>query len=313
MKLSSDYYPQFIKLWVLFILFYSNIFSQEVNNKSSLDSSESSINWNRTALIGCSIVAVNTGLWFLYNDVYYSNQKKVKMHSRSDWFNYTLNIDKLGHIHSTLTLHKLSTQASRWCNFSEENSLWIGSAISWFHMLQIELSDSRYEKWGFSWEDFSSNTIGALYPNLQYYFPLMKSFNLKFSYHPSGHFKQKYVDQFIEDYEGKTYWLTINIHDLLPSSLKPYWFDWLQIAIGYGGEKLIVPHTKSPWWKYNSVGKKGLGEQEWYISFDYDLIGLFKPENNSFWYTLLENLNLLHFPSPAIRISPSSIYYGIYF
>jgi hypothetical protein len=293
-------------------------FSNAFSNDDTLNNNQPEINWTRAAIVGGGAIALNTFLFVYYQEVYYKNEPSSKLHAESDWYNYALNIDKFGHIHSTISLHRFFRQAAEWCDFSETTSLWIASAFSWSHMLTMEISDGLHKNWGFSWGDFGSNTIGALYPNLQYYVPFMENFNLKVTYFPSPNYDRGWVSQWIEDYEGRKYWITINVHNLLPTPLESYCPDWLQLAIGYGGTQLIVPnpeyptYTKLPW-KYNSVGKQGLGEQEWYIALDYDLLKLFKPEKGTFWYTLLDDLNLVHFPAPTIRISPSSIYYGLYF
>lgn len=274
---------------------------------SSTDSLQNKINWKRALIAGGSIAALNAGLWIYYNKAFYSGQKS-KFHFQNDWYNYTLNIDKLGHFHSAIALQKFSYKVVRWANFSETESMWIASGLSWLHLLQVEISDAFHVKWGFSIPDFTANTIGSVYPNLQKYFPVLKPINFKVSYYPSHNFNNGNVEHIIEDYEGRKYWMTIGLHEYLPPNLKNYWPEWLNIAVGYGGNKLIKSNGN-----YNSSGKKGLGEQEWFIGLDYDLLKIFNPDKNSFWYQVLDILNLVHLPSPAIRIKPSTIYYGLYF
>lgn len=307
-----------IFLSLLILLNVNYIFAQKDSSKvlplnfidddASYDSlNQNKINWNRALIAGGSIAALNAGLWIYYNKAFYSGTKS-KFHFQNDWYNYTLNIDKLGHFHSAISLQKFSYKVVRWANFSESESMWIASGLSWLHLLQVEISDAFHVKWGFSIPDFTANTLGAVYPNLQHYFPGLKPINFKVSYYPSHNFNNGNVEHIIEDYEGRKYWLTIALHEYLPANLKDYWPGWLNIAVGYGGSKLIKSNGN-----YNSSGKKGLGEQEWFIGFDYNLLKIFNPDKNSFWYQVLDILNLVHFPSPAIRIKPSTIYYGLYF
>ena len=62
---------------------------------------------------------------------------------------------------------------------------------------------------------------------------------------------------------------------------------------------------------YNSVNGVGQGEQEWYIALDYDMRKL--PGDSAFMQFVKESLNLFHWPAPAIRFTPSAVYYGLYF
>ncbi|MBR9977361.1 MAG: hypothetical protein KFH87_04675, partial [Bacteroidetes bacterium] len=62
---------------------------------------------------------------------------------------------------------------------------------------------------------------------------------------------------------------------------------------------------------YNSVDGVGQGDQEWYISLDYDLRKL--PGDTKFLRWLKESLNIFHLPAPAIRITPTTVYYGLFF
>jgi len=94
----------------------------------------------------------------------------------------------------------------------------------------------------------------------------------------------------------------------MPGSVDKVIPDWLNLAVGYGGDKLVWPNGH-----LRQINNEGIGEQEWYIALDYDLLKIFKPKKDSFWYILLEQLDGIHFPAPAIRIKPSAIYYGIFF
>jgi hypothetical protein len=267
-----------------------------------------SIMWERVIFTTSATAAVNIALWNYYNTAWYTGEK-TKMHSVNDWYSEKLNIDKLGHLHGAVALHKGTYHLLRWSNFREEQAMWIAGATAWLMQLQIELSDSRFKSWGFSWHDLGANTIGALYPSLQYYFPELQSFNFKVSYYPSDNYRNGQYKHLIDDYEGKVHWLSINVHNFLPENFQKYYPDWLNLAVGYGGDRLLTPQ--------GSLNKdhngKGLGVQEWFIAFDYDLLKLFDPKKGTFWYGLIDMLNLIHLPAPAIRIQPTGIFYGLYF
>ncbi|MCX8010373.1 MAG: hypothetical protein N3A61_04420 [Ignavibacteria bacterium] len=100
--------------------------------------------------------------------------------------------------------------------------------------------------------------------------------------------------------------MTLDVHSILPKPVDKFWPNWLNLAFGYGVDKVKL--GKNDW---NSA-EEPLGDREWYISFDYDLLKLFNPKAQ--WLReILDALNLIHFPSPAIRFSPSGVVYGLYF
>ena len=99
-----------------------------------------------------------------------------------------------------------------------------------------------------------------------------------------------------DDYEGQTLWLAVRVPDLLPEAVRSYWPGFLGIAVGYGARDVAGP---SP---YPAV----------LLAFDYDMTRIV-PDDTWFLKTLGQALNFVHFPSPAVQVSPSGIWYGIYF
>ncbi|MHC1739156.1 MAG: DUF2279 domain-containing protein [Ignavibacteriaceae bacterium] len=286
----------------LFVTFFS-VFPQESDTTSE-------IKWGRLAISGGAFIAADLGVWFYAKDAWYK-YGTVKWHTFNDWYNAKLNLDKAGHAHMTMLYNKLLYHTGKWCNLSESEANWSAGTMSWLMQMQIELYDAYFENWGFSWPDVAANTVGAFYPTLQREYPFLKNFNLKYSYHPSGDLRNGFVNDFVNDYEGTTYWLTINVDEFLPGSISEYYPDWLEIAIGYGVNRVFLPDGN---WNHDiKNNKRGLGHQEWYIAIDYDLMKLIKPAKGTFLYTFLDLLNVVHLPAPAVRISPSAVYYGIYF
>ena len=49
-----------------------------------------------------------------------------------------------------------------------------------------------------------------------------------------------------------------------------------------------------------------------FIGLDYDLKKII-PQTSHFLVTLSQVLNFIHFPAPAIKVSPNSVLYGLYF
>lgn len=305
-----------IKLFLLvFILSLKINYSQKlltdsISNSNYIDTLEKktnltkpSVNYGRLAIIGGSIFAINGGLWLYYDEAWYKGTR-TKFHLYDDWYNGNLNVDKLGHMHYAMIQNRVGYRAFRWAGFNDDWSMWIASGLGWLLHLQVELEDAKYAEWGFSLGDLGANTLGAIYPNLQRYFPFFSNFNLKLSYYPSKNYLDGTVKHIINDYEGRTYWLTVNIYGLYPGIFKDIIPQWLNLAIGYGGDKIYNEQGR-----LRQIGKRGIGTQQWYLALDYDLLKLFNPAKDSFWHLLLEQLDQFHFPAPAIMLKPRKTFY----
>ncbi|MDH7514558.1 MAG: DUF2279 domain-containing protein [Bacteroidota bacterium] len=263
----------------------------------------------RIYLVGGAMLAGNTAIMYYYYKTFYSprQSERSSWHVFNDWYNADLNVDKIGHIWGTQAYANTLYHLFRWTNMREEPAMWWSSGLALFFQTEMEMTDAFYKAWGWSWWDVGANVIGAAYPNLQRAWPPLSSVCLKMSYRPSRLITQKWVDYVLKDYDGFTFWLALTVEDVLPAGLKRFWPDWLGIAVGYGAANTVIAKNT-----YNTDRNNiGLGDQEWYIALDYDLRRL--PGDSPLLKFLKEELNLLHFPSPAIRITPSAVFYGFFF
>ena len=271
---------------------------------------EAPLHSGRLWLVGGSLFTANAGIMGYYFATFYNDDyaRRAPFHTFDDWYNADLNVDKLGHIWGTQTYTHALYHIFRWTRMRETPAMLWSSSVALLFQLEMEVTDGLYEKWGFSWWDMGANAVGAAWPNLQRAVPELQSVNLKMSYHPSPSVKKGWIEHdYLRDYDGFTYWLTLSVEDVLPAGARPYWPDWLGIAVGYGANRTMLGDGV-----YNSAGGVGQGEQEWYIALDYDFRKII-PGDTAFLRFVRESLNLFHWPAPAIRITPSAIYYGLYF
>ncbi|MCH7761364.1 hypothetical protein IIA15_08230, partial [candidate division TA06 bacterium] len=206
-------------------------------------------------------------------------------------------------------LTELYTPLFRWSGFSPKDARWGGVSTSLLHqIIFVEVQDG-FSHWGFSLSDAAADIVGAFYPLLQDRSSLINHFNWKWSYHPSTHgwqdyfnmrtlVKDLYENAFHMDYNGMTFWLSADLHPLLPQSIKPYWPNFLNLALGYSTEEM-------------DIHKNGSGYSELFLALDYDLRKL--PGEGRFWKGVKEVLNILHFPAPTLRITPDAVFYILYF
>ncbi|HDP99074.1 MAG TPA: DUF2279 domain-containing protein [bacterium] len=201
-------------------------------------------------------------------------------------------MDKLGHYYSARLLAEQFTLLSRWIGFSQRSSQWIGPIISSVLLLEIEIYDGFFKDWGFSLADFAANELGAFMPLMENKFPWMNNFRMKFSYYPSR--QPQNEPTFIKDYAGMTFWLSWNVHSALPKKIKKKYPPWLNLTVGY------------------SIDQQTHGQAEWYIAPDIDWEKL--PLGNTPTLNYFKRaLNYLRFPFFALKITPETKFYFVYF
>jgi hypothetical protein len=221
-----------------------------------------------------------------------------------DWKKYQ-QMDKYGHFADAYFTSDLAGKIYRWSGFSGNTSVWLGAVSGWFWMLEIEVSDGFMADWGFSWGDMLANTLGSgFYVLQQFNYDLLGGIHPKFSWHKSDSWKQNKYNPgaLIEDYEGMTFWVTLNPHHYFPESWKdsyPQWLAPLGLAFGVGAKGIA-----------NDVFG---GYQEYYLGLDIDLRKLPVLDDTNFLKFLKSEVNFLRMPLPTIRFSPNGTWFGFYF
>jgi len=224
--------------------------------------------------------------------------------------------DKAGHIYgSYLTSYLLSETLMEIGMSWEAASTW-GGILGLSYSTYVEILDGYGVNWGFSPSDFYADIAGSAFFIGQYYIPYLQNFTPKFIYIPAnwhGENPRQPNAMFIDDYSSQTFWLSINVHNMLPHEAKDYWPSWLQLSVGYAARNLCDIH------KFDCDPKKAdvrltdvWGSPRYIIALDYDLAKIL-PDGGSFWNWLRQSLNHIKLPSPAIEFSASKTrYYLVY-
>jgi hypothetical protein len=257
------------------------------------------IKYGRLTILGGGLLTVAVIHQFYVQNAWWKGYRGP-FHFRED-LHYARNVDKVGHFYAGMLTSYLGGKAMEWSGFREEKALWYGAGLGTLFELYVEIQDGFSTLWGFDRVDFAGDVAGAMFPVAKYYVPFLQNFDVKISYLPSnaeparsGPF-QNQKRLVVDDYEGQRFWLSLNVHNVLPSPISSVWPDFFRIALGLGVRNL----------------QSGNGELEWYLALDYDLTKL--PGDSGFLKALKEGLNFIHLPSPAIRFAPSMILYGLYF
>jgi hypothetical protein len=261
---------------------------------------DTAVNKARLALVGGALVGSMVVI-HIYQQNGWWKDNRAPFHFQED-LTYGLGVDKIGHFYGAYLLQFVISGCVRWANVEDVPAMWIGSAGALLFQTYVEVEDG-FSAWGFDRVDWASDLAGSAWPIARYYVPYLQNFDLKLSYHSSsllgskggiGFRGQKHL--IIDDYEGQTLWMALNVHNMLPESWRGYWPRFLNLAVGYGAREVAGP---SP---YPVV----------LLAPDLDMTAVIPPSNPLF-KTIGEVLNFIHMPLPAVQVSPTTIWYGVYF
>ena len=175
-------------------------------------------------------------------------------------------------------------------------------------MSVIEILDGYSEKWGFSGYDFLSNTAGATTYLLQELAWKEQRITLKLSYVPVKYgslqnranqlFGAGDIEKILKDYNGQTYWASINLHSFFKQSRIP---KWLNLAVGYGAKTMLGGY-ENKWLDENGgiIYRNDIPRyKRLQLSLDVDLMKI--PTKSKFLKTIFSMANVLKIPAPSIE------------
>ncbi|GHN01443.1 DUF2279 domain-containing protein [Cytophagales bacterium WSM2-2] len=271
---------------------------------------------NKRNLAILFIVAYGISLLWLSSAWYKSY---TTFHWFNDFFEWEY-LDKLGHIFTSFYLGLFAFKA--WGNPENLNpslrKKWIcfsGLAL----LLPIEILDGFSMNYGASAADIIANTLGSIYCYAHVSYKVFYATEPKFSFFPTVYSSWRpellgstFTQQVLKDYNGQTYWLSIDINSILGRNILP---NWLMLTIGYGAQGLLGGDDNV--WKtedgktmdYTPVFRT----KQIFISIDVNATVL-RSKNKMFSY-LFAPFVLLKFPAPAIEINTERgiVFHLIYF
>jgi hypothetical protein len=251
-------------------------------------------NMSRVAVIGGVTLAAGLAINHQMRNAWWSGNRGP-FHYR-EAFEYARNIDKLGHAYAGYLSSFVFYRMTNWTGINESRSVWYGASLGLLFQLYIETQDGFSTRWGFERWDAIGDFFGAALFVARYYYKPLQYFQMKFSYLPSDRLGDRrnaaWVENWIDDYEGHTYWISFRAgqfaHDLFDT---PSWVRLFNIAGGW---------SLSP----------GREHTEFYLGLDWNFEAL--PGSNWLLRRLWEGLDHIRFPAPAVRIRPDGVWYGIY-
>jgi len=193
--------------------------------------------------------------------------------------NYSFGMDKIGHAFVSHLCYHAIHEAMTWAEFTPKQTLYTSIALPAFWALSIEIGDA-FSPYGFSVPDLVANFAGIGYGVLQHQLPFFKNIAFKLSYYP-----RIPVYRLSSNYDDHIYWLSFNMHNLLPGIVGHKWPEVINLAAGYSIED------------YN----KGPIKREFVFGIDINLAAI---KTKSKGLTAIKNVvNLIHLPSPGVKVT----------
>jgi hypothetical protein len=300
-----------------------NAFSQlnETDNIYSNSIKNGTVDKKKKLLLGTVQLGLWGGSFYSLNKAWYANYPRTKFHRYNDWKEWE-HMDKAGHAWSTYQISEQTSKLWQWAGADKKKGVVIGSISGMAYLSIIEILDGYSDKWGFSIPDVMANTSGAALYLGQEMLWNEQRIRIKLSYHPVKYgelngrandlFGSGKIEKLLKDYNGQTYWASINVKSFFPESRFP---NWLNLALGYGAERMLGGYVNS--WKdlsgtiYNRTDIQRY--KKLLFSLDVDLTKV--NTKNKTLKTVFSLVNVLKVPAPAISINTNgkSSFYGLYF
>ena len=221
---------------------------------------------------------------------------------------YARFLDKFGHFYTAYIMSVLPGDMLMESGMAQTPARWIGAGLGLLYNTYVEVEDGYASNWGFSPSDEIANFCGSTFYLLQYYFPVLEDFTPRWSYVPSHWVNDASITDrpstFIDDYNSTTFWLAVNVNNLLPKNIAEYWPDWMMLSAGYGIRNYAVT---------NSDGTQAPVTRRFMVGIDYDWIKILPEAKFGFLNYVRQWLNYLRLPGPTLEFGDDGVSFGLFY
>jgi uncharacterized protein YfiM (DUF2279 family) len=288
-------------LSIVLIIYITPVFWSQQRFFTSADS----LNKKRFTFVSVGLGTTWAGGMTGLHEIWYKNVEKSSFHTFNDGSNW-LQMDKMGHFYTNYHLAMNASELYQWTGLSRNKSIALGSSIGFGFQTTLELFDGFSTDWGFSWYDMLGNTLGTGAYAIQEIAWKEQRILPKFSYSPSPFadlrpevLGSNFTEQLLKDYNGQTYWLSINPSTFFKNSKLP---KWACISVGYSANAKIKGDADS---FIAPDGTSYFAQREWLLSLDIDLSRI--PVKRPWVKMVLKQFNALKIPFPALILSNGKI------
>ena len=272
-----------------------------------------SLNLKRKKAVFVAEVTLGATALVGLNQLWYADYPQSKFHLINDNAEW-LQMDKLGHFYSTYHIGRLGTEMLQWSGLPKKQQLLYGSGLGFAFLTVVEVFDGFSAEWGASSGDMIANASGtALYVSQELLWKEQR-ITPKFSFHSTKYaalrpdvLGSNLPEKILKDYNGQTYWLSINIYSFFKDSKIP---KWLNLAVGYGADGMLSGNGENTTIVTTPNSKE---TRQFYLSIDVDLTKI--DTKSHFLKTLFSVFNTIKIPAPTLEYAPRESVKGhlIYF
>lgn len=266
----------------------------------------SGVRWGRFAAVTGGMAVGYTSL-FLYEKSRWWDGPGSGFHFDSH-LDYARNVDKISHFYAGEVQALINARLLEWSGVPHERAALWGAVTSLAAQTHVEVHDGFSQKWGFDWYDQAANTLGAAWFYAHDRVPALRRFDVRWSYYPSDVWLENLSERqaegttFADDYSGHAYWLSMDVHDLLPGALQQVWPEALQVSLGAS----LHDWTDDSWSNWEQEGGPGPDPDAYmayYVSLDLNWRKIL-PRSTWLGRTAGDLFNRFHLPFPAVRVWP---------
>lgn len=271
------YLPSLAAIFSITLLLAASTRSQTVADSGSTTDSAGSTFWSRRNISKISTGIVAGGSFAYGWVIWWDKGFRTFKFRHEDCYTNNICIDKIGHMYTSYWMFHTINHTLEWGGMPEDESMWWAAGVAAFHSFAIEVGDG-FSYWGADPEDLAFNWTGVGFGILRKKVPFLANFEMKWSlFYPLE--KHQFLIHQLQDYH--IYWMSARVENLLPETWRPYWPDFLQVAVGFSG------------WS-------GGLRREYIVGLDYNLEELIPFEGKDI--NLIKRvLNMFHLPAPGIK------------
>jgi Predicted periplasmic lipoprotein (DUF2279) len=223
-------------------------------------------------------------------------------------------MDKMGHVFSAYHLGNASCNTLKWSGISKKNQVLFGATFGFAFLTAVEVLDGYSEQWGASIGDVTANATGTCLLISQELLWKEQRIVPKFSFHTTEFASMRpnvlgksLNEQILKDYNGQTYWLSVNLHSFYKKSKIPI---WMNLAVGYGGENMISGNTNFEDPNFKNTPQR---YRQFYFSLDADLTKI--KTKSHILKTVFSIFNTIKIPAPCIEYNSNGnfVFHYLYF
>ncbi|CAC9975736.1 DUF2279 domain-containing protein [Flavobacterium panici] len=289
---------EYLLLSVLFILSFQSFSQSKI--ESFLTPSDT-LNKKRQNTVIVTETALASATLLGLNQIWYADYPRSKFHFIND-NNEWLQMDKVGHMYSAYHLGRFGAEMLNWSGADQKKQLIYGAGLGFAFLTAVEVLDGYSSEWGASPGDIIANATGTgLYVSQELLWKEQRIIP-KFSFHTTQYASMRpnllgksLNEQILKDYNGQTYWLSVNVHSFAKESKIP---KWLNVAFGYGAEGMISGnvHDDIPISVENPERYR-----QFFLSFDVNLAKI--DTKSHFLKTIFSVFNTIKIPAPTLEYS----------